>query len=211
MYEFVLISRLLLLVFALSVVGIAGCVTETLKPTFPTPAGVQQPDRVLVYEFVVTPADLARGGIVGSGLERSAAQTEEDIRIGRALAKALAENLVNDLQRRGIESSLAAEAARPGKATASIRGQFQSTDPGQRGGAGFTLNGKELRTHIQILQGSELNLRVVAESEYTMPSSLRPGLPPEILAKAVNADAMRAAQALADRIADYYRKEGWLK
>ncbi|MGH7931456.1 MAG: hypothetical protein ACREQV_27125, partial [Candidatus Binatia bacterium] len=146
-----------------------------------------------------------------SGLERSAAQNEEDIRVGRTLAKALSENLVTELNRRDIEASAAAEALRPGADTASIRGQFHSTAPNQRGGAGFTLMAKELRTRIQILQGNEHNLRLVAESEYTMQSSLRPGLPHDSIAKAVSADASRAATALADRIADYYRKQGWLK
>jgi hypothetical protein len=210
MYYFDWIRRPLITGFSIAAVLIV-CATETLKPVFPIRSGLERPDRLLIHEFAVTPADLARSGIVGSGLERSAAQSEEDVRAGRALAKALAENLVSELRRRGIEASLAAEASRPGKTTASIRGQFQSTASGQRGNAGFTLTGKELRTQIQILQGSELNLRIVAESEHTMPSSLRPGLPPETLAKAVTADAMRAAQALADRVADYYRKQGWLQ
>jgi hypothetical protein len=203
------VHRLLITGFSFAI--LIGCATETLKPTFPTRSGLERPDRVLVHEFAVTAADLERSGILGSGLERSAAQTEEDLRIGRALAKALAENLVNELQRRGIESSLAAAAARPGETTASIRGRFQSTAPGQSGGAGFSLAGKQLRTHIQILQGSGLNLRVVAESEYRMLSSLRPGLSSEMLAKAVSGDAMRATRAVADRIADYYRKQGWLR
>ena len=203
------VQRPLITGFCFAIILI-GCATETLKPTFPTRSGFERPDRVLVHEFGVTAADLERSGIVGSGLERSAAQTEEDLRIGHALAKALAENLVNELQRRGIESSLAAAAARPGETTASIRGQFQST-PGQSGVAGFSLANKELRTHIQILQGSGLNLRVVAESEYRMLSTLSPGLSSEMLAKTVRAHAMRAAQALADRVADYYRNQGWLK
>jgi hypothetical protein len=188
----------------------SGCATETLKPTFPTGSGLKQPDRVLIYDFAVTPSDLTPAGIVGSGLNPKAVQSEEDIRVGRTLSRALSKELVGELVRRGINASLAGEAARPGESTASIRGQFQSAGPGQQGSAGFTLMAKELRTRLQVLQGSELNLRVVAEAEYTTSSSLRPGLSPEILAKAVSADASRAATALADRVADYYRKQGWL-
>jgi hypothetical protein len=210
MRKFVLIKRVLLIAFSLSLVCV-GCATETLKPTFPTSSGLQRPDRVLVYEFAVTSADLTPAGIVGSGIDRPAPQTEEDIRAGRALAKALSEDLVSELRRRGIEASAASEAGRPGESTASIRGRFQSSGRGQEGGVGFTLRAKELRTHIQVLQGSGLDLRVVAESEYTMPSSLRPGLTAEILTKAVSTDANRAAQTLAERVADYYRRQGWLK
>jgi hypothetical protein len=190
---------------------VAGCATETVKPMFPASVGLEKPDRVLVYEFAVTAADLTPGGITGSGLDRPVAQTEEDIRNGRALAKALAESLVNALRSRAIAAGPASAAAQPGEATASIRGRFQSTGQGQEGGMGFTLRSKELRTQIQVLQGSGLAFQVVAEAEYTMASSLRPGMAAGDFANAVSTDANRAAQALAERVADYYRKQGWLK
>ncbi len=189
--------------------SLAGCATETLTPTFPTSSGLKQPDRVLVHEFAVTSGDSA--GIVGSGLDRRAAQTEEEIHVGRALAKALSENLVTELHSRGINASSASQAAAPGDATVSIRGQFQSTGRGEEKLAGFTLRGKELRTHIRILQGSGLDLRVVGEAEYTTQTSLEPGISSAALATAVSADAKRAAQAIAERVAVYYRKYGWLK
>ena len=211
MREFVRMRQFWLIVFSWAFIWIGGCATETLKPTFPTASGLQRPDRVLVYEFVVTGAPLAHGGIVGAGLEPAAAQSEEDIRVGGALAKALAESLVSALRKHGIDASPASEAAPPGEATASIRGRFQSAGQGQEGRAGFALRGKELRTQIQVMQGSGLDLRVVAESEYTMQSNLRPGIASGDLPAVVNAEARRAAQTLADRVADFYRKQGWLK
>lgn len=208
MCEFGLRRRFLLISFWF--VWIGGCATETLKPTFPTSSELRRPDLLMVYEFAVTSADLAPAGIVGSGLNRPAVQTEEDLRVGRALAKALSENLVTELRRRGINAAAATEAAPPGEATASMRGQFHSSGLGQESSVGFTLRGKELRTRIQVLQGSGLDLRVVAESEYRMPSSLQPGIPSAEITTAVRSDANRAAQALAERVADYYRKQGWL-
>jgi hypothetical protein len=211
MCDFLLIRRSLPIVFCFWFLCFSGCSTETVKPRFQTSGGLQQPDRVLVYEFAVTARDGSPGGIVGSGLDLPAAQTEEDIRAGRVLARALAENLVSALRSRGINASPGGEAARPGEATASIRGRFQSTGQAQEGGVGFTLRGKELRTHIQILQGSGLDLQMVAEAEYTMQSTLRPGMPSGDVTDAASNDANRAAQALAERVADYYRKRGWLK
>jgi hypothetical protein len=204
------IGRFKLLLFYLAIVW-SGCATETLKPTFPTSSTLKRPDRVLVYEFAVTSADLDRPGIVGSGLNRPAAQTDEEIRIGRALAKALSENLVTELRRRGIDASLASETGSPGEDTAIIRGQFQPAGQDQDSAVGFTLRGKELRTRIRILQGSGLDLRVVAESDYTMPRTVTSGMTADALANAVNADSNRAAQGLAERVTDYYRKQGWLK
>ena len=211
MCEFLLSRRFLPTFFCFGFLCFFGCATETVKPTFSTASGLRQPDRVLVYEFAVAAPDLGRGGIVGSGLDRSAAQSEEDLRAGRALAKAISDNLVSELRRLNINTSAATQAVAPGATTASIRGQFQSADPGQESSMGFTLGGKELRTRIQIFQGIGTDLRMVAESEYTMPSQLRLGLAAETLASAIKTDAARVAQALADRVADYYRKQGWLK
>ena len=209
MCEFLLIRRFLPMFFCFWIFCFSGCATETVKPMFPASSGLQQPDRVLIHEFAVTAADLAPGAIVGSRLDLPAAQSEEDIRVGRALAKALAENLVSALRSRGIDASPASTAARPGEATASIRGRFQSSGQGQEAGVGFALRGKELRTRLQVLQGSGHDVHVVAEAEYAMQSSLRPGMGDAT--HAINTDANRAAQALAERVADYYRKQGWLK
>jgi hypothetical protein len=210
MQALVLLTRVPLLFFYLSLAW-SGCATETLKPTFPTSSTLKRPDRVLVYEFAVTSTDLDRPGIVGSGLLRPAAQTDEDIRVGRALAKALSGNLVTELRRRGIDASAASEAGAPGEDTAVIRGQFQPAGQDQESTVGFTLRGKELRTRIRILQGGGLDVRVVAESDYVMPRSVTSGMTGDALARAVNADGNRAAQGLAERVADYYRQQGWLK
>jgi hypothetical protein len=211
MAELIRANRFLLTAFCFWFVAIGGCATETLKPTFPTASGLKRPDRVLVHEFAVTSADLQPGAVVGSGLTPATAQTEEDIRVGRALAKALTDNLIGELKRRGISASAAGEMTGTGEDTASIRGQFQSIGQGEERGVGFTLRGEKLRTHIQVSQGSGLDLRLVAQAEYTMQSNLRPGASSEAVATAVSANANRAAQVLAERVADYYRKQGWLQ
>jgi hypothetical protein len=210
MRKTVLIRRIVLSAFYVSFLW-SGCATETVKPTFPTASGLKRPDRVLVYEFAVTQADLTPGGIVGSGLNQPAPQTEEDIRVGRALAKTLSENLVAALRRRDIKAFSANDATPPAEDTALIRGRFESPGRGEEAAIGFSLREKELRTRIQVLQGGGLDVRVVAESQYTMPSSLRPGMSSNDIVNAVSNDANRAAQALAARVADYYRSQGWLE
>ena len=188
--------------------SVAGCATETLKPVFPTSSSLQRPDRMLVYDFAVTPGDTLPAGTVGSQLEKSAAQTDEEIRVGRALSKALSENLVTELRSRGINALAAGQGAAPGDTTALIRGRFMRSGPGTDNVVGFALGAREVRTRIQIFQGTGLDLRLVSEAESVTQSTLERGT---TASGAVEADAKRAAQALAERVAAYYRKQGWLK
>jgi hypothetical protein len=188
--------------------AIVGCATETVKPTFPTASGLPQPDRILVYDFAVTPGEAALQGVVGSGLESQGAQSAEDIRVGRALGKAVSENLVSELRSRGIDALAAATAAAPGETTALIRGRFMRSGPSGNYVVGFALGAGEARARIQIFQGAGLDRRLVSEAESVSPSSLKPGATAGV---AVEADAKRIAQALAERVAAYYRSQGWLR
>lgn len=80
--------------------------------------------------------------------------------------------------------------------------------PGADSVVGFALGAREVRTRIQIFQGTGLDLRLVSEAESVTQSTLERGT---TASGAVEADAKRAAQALAERVAAYYRKQGWLK
>jgi len=205
-------KRSLLGAVFLSAGCLSGCATESLTPTFRASDSLKRPDRVLVYEFAVTSDDLKLQGVTGSQLDRPVAQTDEDIRLGRALAKSLSENLASELRSRGINALSYTEAAPTPDNTASIRGRFLTMDKGAATRMGFNLADKEVRTQIQIFQGSGLDVRLVAEAESATRkrldiSAARSGAYNET----INADAKDAARVLADRIAEYYRKQGWIK
>ena len=191
--------------FYLAVLLFAGCGETTVTPTFRATRGLSRPDRVLVFDFAVTPEE--------AGAERRsgvAPQTEEDVRVSKALARSLSANLVTELRSRGIEAARAADSAAPGETTASIRGRFLRTDSSGNASStvGFTLRDSQVRTRVQRLQGTGLKLQLVGEAEIVTPSSLKPGT---AMGATIDADAKRIAQALAERIADYCRKEGWIK
>ncbi|HEU4345351.1 MAG TPA: DUF4410 domain-containing protein [Candidatus Binatia bacterium] len=185
---------------------LAACGTTTVTPMIRPTGGLPRPDRVLVFDFAVTPQE--------AGLERSprfVRQTEEETRVGRAVAHALSVNLVRELRNLGIEAYRASETSPPGETTASIRGRFLRTDQGDSTSGtpvGFAF-GREIRTHVQFYQGSGRNLQLVGEGEATTQSSVKPGTgaTPDF----VEADAQRTARAVAERVASYYRREGWIK
>ena len=190
----------------------AGCGATTVTPTFRPADTLARPDRVLVYDFAVVPDELEKGDrdarASGTGSE---AQTQEDIQVGKAFAKALTENLLQELGHRGIGAHRASEAAPPGPNTASIRGRFLRSRLKDRSTlVGFGVRDGQVRTHIQIFQGTGFNLRLVAEAESTTQSNLKPGLDP-MLDSHVEADAKRTAAQVADRMADYYKRQGWIK
>ena len=192
---------------------LAGCAAASVSPTFPTMNGLPRPDRVLVYEFAAAPDTLeAKGGLdpQSSGGTGAQAQTKEDIEVGRALAKALAVNLVGELNSRGIVATSASAATQPGPDTASLRGRFVRAS--QRDSStivGFGL-GVPIRARVVVFQGTSLNSQLVSEAEMALPSSLKPGLGPNLNAT-VDADAKRMAMLIADRFADYYKRQGWIQ
>lgn len=192
---------------------IAGCGATTVSPAFPTTDGLPRPDRVLVYEFAATADDLQ----IKTGLDPAVfgrgggdAQTQEEIQVGRAFAKALADNLAQELRSRGIDAARGAETAQLGATTVSIRGMFlrKSRSDGSTLG-GFGLGDGQVRARIQIFQGPGHQLRLVAEAESATQTSLKPGSGAP-LAGAVETDARRTAVPVADKIADYYKRQGWI-
>jgi hypothetical protein len=192
----------------------AGCSTATVTPTFRPVDTLPRPDRVLVYDFAVVPDESSiKGGPDASALGGAGAdaQTKEDIEVGQDFARALAENLLRELRHRGIDGDRADAVPAPGPNTAWIRGRFLRTrQSGRSTLVGFGVRDGQVRTHIQIFQGTGINLRLVADAESTIESNLKPGLGPTTAAT-VEADAKRAAAQVAERIMDYYKRQGWIK
>jgi hypothetical protein len=187
-------------------IALAGCGSTTVTPTFPAATGLPKPDRVLVFDFAATPAEA--GIDSGTG---SLPQTEEDVQVGKALAQALSVNLVRDLRDQGIDAYRANEAAAPGETTASIKGSLLRDDSGTSTTStpvGFSLGSSQVRTQVQVLQGTGIKLQLVGEAETATPSSLIPGTGTKA---GVDADAASTAQAVAERVITYYRQQGWIK
>ena len=190
---------------------LAGCGAATVSSTFPTMEGLSRPDLVLVYNFAVTPNELDLKGGVASGGTGAQGQTKEEIEVGRAFAEALSSSLVGELQNRGIKAERAGGASEPGRDTASLKGRFLRTS--ERDGSslvGFGFGGSSLRARILVFQGTSLNAQLVSEAETALPSNLKPGLGPT-LAATVDSDAKRMALQIADRFADYYKRQGWIE
>ena len=214
----------------LSVLLAAGCATTTLTPTIRAGDTLAKPDRLLVYDFAVSANELeAKYGLdpQASGGVGSEAQTAEDIQVGKIFAKALSDSLLEELRSRGIDAFRGSDAAPPKENTVSIRGRFLRIS--QRDGStlvGFGLKGGRVRIDVQFYQGTGLTLSLVAKGEVDTRINLKPGMTTMLTAatgaggsgavanqavtETIQSDAKRTAQAVAERVTNYYREREWI-
>ena len=180
---------------------IVGCAaTPTVTPTVRAQAGLTRPDRVLVNDFEIANADSELDpDQVSTGRPR----TEEEMRVGKAAAQVLTGSLIEELKSRGINAQRASTAAPPEMNTLSIRGRFLWRD--KDAGA--------MRARVWYYQGSGVNSRLVAQIDADIPSDSKRAtavIGSSAYTAAQEADARRMARELAERIARYYREQGWI-
>ncbi len=90
----------------LTLVALAGC-APTLVDTVQEYSGktpLPMPDRVLVYDFAVSANDVKLNSAIGARLANlvaGAKENEEQVKVGRAVAKAFSETLVKELNQLG--------------------------------------------------------------------------------------------------------------
>ncbi len=111
----------------------------------------------------------------------------DERRDGQAVAKTLTDTLITTLSDHGIDAFHTSATPLPRARTASILGEVV-----------YVPGGQEIRARIQVYQGAGSNTRLIAEMEVNTPRSLIPGT-----------DARRTADAVADRIGEHYRRQGW--
>jgi hypothetical protein len=230
-------GALALLVLGVAVAGL-GCAGARVEVTQQAPSDVPQPDFIIVERFGVSPEDVKLDrGLSAQALRglQERALSDEERKVGAAVAVVMEEETVRLLRAAGIPAYVDSYAPTATRATALLQGQFLSVDEGdrtQRVWLGFGLGGSRLQMKLQVLQGGV----VVTEGEVQTTSSLKPGLMTslgvgaatgslgmaaaiggglavgsEALLVSVEADAKRAAKAVADRLIQGYKERGWLR
>jgi hypothetical protein len=192
---------------------LSACASSDVTPIFQASDRLPRPERLLVYDFAVSPSesDMAYGADTRS--VGSQAQPQPEIQLGKTYAAAVTKHVVEELRSRGIQAFPATEAAPPGERTdtALIKGRFlRMSETDRTMITGFGVADGQVRTRIQVWQGGGLGTTMVAEADTVTSTSLKGGStsnPPAI----IDADAKKTATQIADRILDYYKKRGWIK
>jgi hypothetical protein len=197
------LGRILASLGLLCVLSTAGCTTTTIEPTVRPLPGLPRPDRVLFHDFELTPANAGRNWDILPQNMRSdgAAGQAEKTQAGGAVVKVFADTFIQELHSRGIGVERFSEAGRPPEInTFSIRGRFLSISQADRG----------MRARIWFYQGTGSNLRLVAETDAVVRRELEFGsAAKEAALVAEQGDARLIAKEVADRVAGYYREQGW--
>lgn len=126
-------SRLLLCL--LSVVVITGCPsTKVMERQILEPQRkLARPDRILVYDFAATPADVpADSALVGHPEVEQTPQTAEQIETGRRVGDEMSAALVEELRSLGLPAERASTHTAPQLNDIVIRGYLLSVEEGSR-------------------------------------------------------------------------------
>jgi hypothetical protein len=221
------------------VTGCASTKMETLVNNTDPSRG--KPDVVVVYDFAVSPENVELDQSVLGKIGRSGSGASVDAEaqaVGLLIADALAAELVDELNKAGIEAYRAKDAPKTTNQSASIGGYFEHIDQGSRSKRvliGFGLGGSEVRTHFYFYRGAGINQAPVAEMMTKATSSLKPGMAAsagiglatdkvatalvagaattaasEKFMDTVAADARRSAKEVAKRVEKHYLVNGWL-
>jgi hypothetical protein len=228
---------LALLLLAVTAAGF-GCAGARVEVAQPAPSEVPQPDFIIVERFAVSPEDVKLDrGLSAQALRgfQEHALNDEERRVGAAVATVVEEETVRLLRAAGIPAYVDSYAPTATRTTALLQGQFLRVDEGdrtQRVWLGFGLGGARVHMKVQVRQGEV----VVTEGEVQTSSSLKPGMltslgvgaatgslamsaaigggtavASEALLVSVEADAKRAAKAVADRLIQAYKERGWVR
>jgi len=220
---------------------LASCAPTTVSPVSEYGGSLPSPDQVLVYNFAVSPDEIKLDQGLGAKIEalsRGTSRTDEERAVGVAVADALAENLVKELQSMGIPAQRAAGMMPIGGNIVEVTGQFISIDEGNRTERvviGFGAGRSDVKTYVQIFDGRGGQRMPVYQFESDAKSGYKPGMAEtmgvgaaaghlgasaavggalavgsEAFKANVEADAKRDAKAIAKQIGDFFAQQGWI-
>ncbi len=215
--------------------GCASARVESVQRDTPD-AEVVQPSVLLVHDFAVSPAE-AIEDVYGSDYRtQNRASTPQDMK-AREVAASLSRQLVDRLNKRGINARWSRDGDPPPVNALIVRGHFVTVDPGSRVKRmviGFGTGATELRARVHAYQATEWGLRRIVQADTSAEGNRMPGVAVPVGAGAIagqalraavisggmnivqevtgglDADAGRMAEQIARRIEAFYQRQGWL-
>ena len=235
------------LMFSRSVLGfpialtLLACAPTSVQQTYQRNTSMPRPSRIFVYDFKGQTDEIHLDRGVGAQLEQMTSGrslTQQEIEIGRAAARTLSQELVQQLNDMGMPAERAFGAPTHWGNALVIEGQFVSIDEGNRTERlviGLGVGGSDMQTKVQVYATSPNGLEPVKEFATNVASSYKPGMAEtmgvgaaagtlaasaavgagvgvasEKLSASVNAEAKRTAKAVAQRLQTYFVEQGWI-
>src|SRR5256886_15478881 len=101
------------LMVALALAGVAACARASVENVNVRAVGLPKPQLSVVHDFGVTPGDVALDSAMGARLTQMAQSTpasEQEVKVGREVARIVRESLVKEISKLGIPAVSAATA-----------------------------------------------------------------------------------------------------
>ncbi len=200
---------------------------------------IPRPDRIIVYTFSATPAEVPPNSAIADRVTGHATpQTNQELEVGRKLGASVARNLVAQIRAMGLPATEAAKAPKPKAGDAVIKGHFVSIDEGsvsKRMLVGFGSGAAELRTVVEGYQVTDKGLRPLGSREIDSDGGKTPGVlvPAAVTVATANpvglvvggavkvageatgsetleGAAKRTAKAIAEELKAAFQKQGWI-
>jgi len=201
---------------------------------------IARPDRIYVYPFAATPADIPTWSVsAGRYAESTTRQTPEQIEMGRTLGVLVAKKLVTEIQLMGLPALRGASYTVPRVNNLMIIGYFEAAEEGstvKRLSLGFGSGAAELTTAVEGYQMTPEGPRHLGSGQLESAGGKTPGLivPIAVLAATANpigllvmggmkvhgevtgkskleGAAKRTAEAIADRLRVRFKEQGWIR
>ena len=115
--------------------ALSGCAPNQVTVLSETPMKLPRPDRILVYNFAVSPDEIKLDRGISNQLEahiQKTPKTVEEKAVGRGVADSVAKHLVQHIQSLGFSAERAAGAPPETGNILEVEGQFISIDEGNR-------------------------------------------------------------------------------
>jgi len=165
---------------------ITGCGPTSVQSTSGTAyTGLPRPDRVLVYDFAVTPDEVKLDQGISAELTRylsdsgTSARTADEIKIGHAVANAVSIELVQKLRGYGFVTERALGWPTRTGSTLMVKGQLLSIDEGNRTERvliGLGTGRTSVQANVQLYDLTPQGIRTVDTLRADAKSGYKPGM-----------------------------------
>jgi hypothetical protein len=225
----------------LAILSLAGCATSkvTARQSNIGNEKIARPDRIYVYDFVATPADLSTEDVsTAQYAAPSTPQSAKEIEAGRKLGALVANKLVDSIDDMGLSAANATVGTQPGVGDIVIRGHFESIEEGSMGKRvvlGFGSGSADLKTAVDVYQMTAQGLRKLGSGSIDSGGGKTPGVLLPIAVTVATANpiglvvggavkatgelsgrdtvegaAERTAKQIAAELETAFKKQGWI-
>jgi len=178
-------ARLGLLVAGAALLAIIGCAPTTVNVVSQYTGNLPQPNRILIYNFAVSPDEVTLDQGVSAEVQAMALNpqppwTEKELQVGRAVSNALAAKLVAELRKLGYSAErVSGVPPYRGDNVLVIEGQLTSVDQGSRAARvaiGLGAGHSDVRTYTQLYDLQRRNRRLLEQFVTDARSGYKPGM-----------------------------------